>query len=81
MNPWVFLVLVVVVIVLALWIPRYRLRRAIAAPFPEEWVQFLERNLGVSWERETKANISVSLKDIVHDAIAKAVEAYREPDS
>jgi Mlc titration factor MtfA (ptsG expression regulator) len=47
MNPWVFLVLVVVAIVLALWIPRYRLRRAVAAPFPEEWVQFLERNIGV----------------------------------
>jgi Mlc titration factor MtfA (ptsG expression regulator) len=47
MNPWVFLVLVVVAIVLALWIPRYRLRRAIAAPFPEEWIQFLERNVGV----------------------------------
>ena len=47
MNPWVFLVLVVVAIALALWIPRYRLRRAIAAPFPEEWVQFLERNIGV----------------------------------
>ena len=47
MNPWVFLILVVVVIVLALWVPRYRLRRAMAAPFPEEWVQFLERNIGV----------------------------------
>jgi Mlc titration factor MtfA (ptsG expression regulator) len=47
MNPWVFLLLVVVAIVLALWIPRYRLKRALAAPFPEEWVQFLERNIGV----------------------------------
>ena len=47
MNPWVFLVLVVVAIVLALWIPRFRLRRAMAAPFPEEWVQFLERNVGI----------------------------------
>jgi hypothetical protein len=47
MNPWVFLVLVVVAIVLALWIPRFRLRRATAAPFPEEWVQFLERNVGI----------------------------------
>jgi Mlc titration factor MtfA (ptsG expression regulator) len=47
MNPWVFLVLVVVAIVLALWVPRYRLRRAVAAPFPEEWVQILERNIGV----------------------------------
>ena len=47
MNPWIFLLLVIVAIVLALWIPRYRLRRAVAAPFPGEWVQILERNIGV----------------------------------
>ncbi len=47
MNPWIFLLLVIVVIVLALWIPRYRLKRAVAAPFPEEWVQILDRNIGI----------------------------------
>jgi Mlc titration factor MtfA (ptsG expression regulator) len=46
MNPWIFLLLVIVAIVLALWIPRYRLRRAVAEPFPEEWVQILDHNIG-----------------------------------
>jgi Mlc titration factor MtfA (ptsG expression regulator) len=47
MNPYVFLAAVVVVIVLALLIPRYRLKQALAAPFPEEWVRILETNIGV----------------------------------
>lgn len=47
MNPWIFLAVVVAAILLALWMPRYRLKKAIAAPFPEEWVEILERNIGV----------------------------------
>ncbi|MBT8048503.1 MAG: zinc-dependent peptidase [Xanthomonadales bacterium] len=47
MNPWIFLALVLVVIALALLIPRFRLKRAVSAPFPEEWVPILERNIGV----------------------------------
>lgn len=47
MNPWMFLTLAVASIVLALWIPRYRLQRAIAAPFPTEWVNILEQNIQV----------------------------------
>ena len=47
MNPWLFLGLVIVVIVLALWIPRFRLKRAIEAPFPGQWVEILERNIQV----------------------------------
>jgi Mlc titration factor MtfA (ptsG expression regulator) len=47
MNPWMFLALAVASIVLALWIPRYRLQRAIAAPFPTEWVNILEQNIQV----------------------------------
>jgi Mlc titration factor MtfA (ptsG expression regulator) len=47
MNPLIFLALVVIVIALALWIPRYRLKRAIAAPFPQEWVEILEHNIGI----------------------------------
>ena len=34
-------------IALALLIPRWRLRRAVAAPFPAEWVEIVERNIGV----------------------------------
>ena len=47
MNPWIILILVVIAIALALWIPRYRLKKAIAAPFPEEWVSVLERNIEI----------------------------------
>lgn len=47
MNPWVFLAITVLVIAAAVWIPRYRLKRAIEAPFPNEWVEILERNIGV----------------------------------
>lgn len=34
-------------IMLALLIPWWRLKRAIAAPFPQEWVTILERNIGI----------------------------------
>ncbi len=47
MNPWILLSTVLVAIVLALWIPRFRLKRAVSAPFPEQWVEILERNIGV----------------------------------
>jgi len=47
MNPWIFLGLIVIAIILALWIPRVRLKRAVEAPFPEQWVEILERNIQV----------------------------------
>ena len=47
MNPWFFLALVIAGIAIALWIPQWRLRRALAAPFPLEWEDILKRNLGV----------------------------------
>lgn len=47
MNPYALLIAVIVVIALALWIPRFRLRRALAAPFPPAWVAFLEENIEV----------------------------------
>jgi Mlc titration factor MtfA (ptsG expression regulator) len=47
MNPWIILVVAVVAIALAVLIPRYRLMRAVAAPFPEEWVGILERNIEI----------------------------------
>ena len=36
------LIFVAVTAILALWIPRVRLKRAIDAPFPNKWVQMLE---------------------------------------
>ncbi len=56
MSPWIILTLVVIAISLALWIPRYRLKRAVAAPFPEEWVLVLERNI------EIYRNLPMSLR-------------------
>lgn len=47
MNPWLFLSLAIAGIAIAVWIPHYRLKRALAAPFPEEWVHILERNIQV----------------------------------
>lgn len=45
--PWLMLAVVAVAIVLALWIPRYRLKRAIAAPFPQAWIDIVERNIQI----------------------------------
>lgn len=47
MNPWVFLTAAIVVIAVAAWIPYFRLKRALKAPFPEEWVHILERNIQI----------------------------------
>ena len=47
MNTWLFLALFVVSIGLALWFPRWRLRRALAVPFPDEWVDILEGNIAI----------------------------------
>jgi Mlc titration factor MtfA (ptsG expression regulator) len=44
---WIFVVLVLIGITLALVLPRYRLKKAIAAPFPDEWVAILERNIAI----------------------------------
>jgi Mlc titration factor MtfA (ptsG expression regulator) len=47
LNPWLFLFLAVVGIAIAVWIPHYRLKRALRAPFPAEWVTILERNIQI----------------------------------
>jgi Mlc titration factor MtfA (ptsG expression regulator) len=47
MSAWIILFLVIVAILAALWIPRIRLKRAIDAPFPPEWVALLENNIQV----------------------------------
>lgn len=44
---WLILPLVLLGIVLALWIPHWRLKRAMSRPFPEDWVRILERSLPV----------------------------------
>lgn len=47
MGYWIFVALVLAGMVIALVVPGYRLKKAVAAPFPEEWVAILERNIGV----------------------------------
>lgn len=47
MGYWIFVALVLLGMSIALVLPGYRLRKAIAAPFPDEWVAIVERNIGV----------------------------------
>lgn len=47
MAYWIFVVLVLAGVCIALVLPPYRLKKAIEAPFPEGWVVILERNIGV----------------------------------
>ena len=47
MSYWIFVVLVLAGTVAALYVPRFRLKKAIAAPFPDEWVAIVERNIAV----------------------------------
>jgi Mlc titration factor MtfA (ptsG expression regulator) len=46
-NPWLFFSAAIAAIVLALWIPRWRLKRALNAPFPGTWARVLEGNIRV----------------------------------
>ncbi|MGA9575106.1 MAG: M90 family metallopeptidase [Lysobacterales bacterium] len=47
MGYWFFVALVLAAMVIALVLPGYRLKKAIAAPFPDEWVDIVERNIAV----------------------------------
>jgi len=68
MNPWLILVLVAIAIVLALWIPHYRLKRAVAAPFPPEWVNFLESNIEIyrNLPMPLRHQLRLSIKQFLH---------------
>lgn len=68
MNPWLILILVLVAIAAALWIPKLRLKRAIAAPFPKEWVDILERNIGIyrSLPHELRMQLRRLIKQFLH---------------
>ena len=47
MAYWIFVVLVLVAVTVSLFLPRYRLKKAIEAPFPTEWVSIVERNISI----------------------------------
>lgn len=63
MGYWIFVFLVLVAITVALLLPRYRLKKAIAAPFPEEWVAILERNIAVY--RELPMELRLQLRKLI----------------
>ena len=69
MNPWIFLVLAIVAIALALWLPRFRLKRAMSAPFPDEWVDILERNIGVykNLPMPLRLQLRLLIKQFLHE--------------
>lgn len=47
MSPWWLLFLGLAAIALALFVPRWRLQRALSRPFPENWPSVLKRNSAV----------------------------------
>jgi hypothetical protein len=69
MDPWLLLLLGLGAIALALWWPRWRLRRALAQPFPDAWVEILERNIGVyrSLPRELRLQLRQLIKRFLHE--------------
>jgi len=44
---WIFVIFVLCAVAAALLIPRYRLKKAIAAPFPDAWVAIVEKNIAI----------------------------------
>lgn len=47
MSYWIFVAVALSGICLAILVPRYRLKKAVEAPFPEEWITILEQNIAV----------------------------------
>ena len=47
MNPLLWIALVTAAIVLSLWFPRWRLKRALSRPLPPEGLAVLEKNIPV----------------------------------
>ncbi|MEG2963083.1 MAG: hypothetical protein RR860_10390, partial [Janthinobacterium sp.] len=47
MNPLLWIALVTAAIALSLWLPRWRLKRALARPLPAEGLAVLEKNIPV----------------------------------
>ena len=47
MTYWIFVALVLLGVAIALVLPNYRLKKALEAPFPDEWVSIVETNIGV----------------------------------
>lgn len=68
MNPWLIPIVVGIGIVLAVWIPRYRLKKALEAPFPQEWIGYLEQNIDIYTRlpRELRLQLRKMIKQFLH---------------
>lgn len=68
MTYWVFVVLVLLAMAAALAIPRFRLKRALGAPFPAEWIAIVERNIGVypNLPMELRLQLRQMIKQFLH---------------
>lgn len=68
MAYWVFVVLVLAAIAAAIFVPGYRLKKAVAAPFPDEWVEIVERNIAVypSLPMDLRLQLRKLIKQFLH---------------
>jgi Mlc titration factor MtfA (ptsG expression regulator) len=65
---WIFVVLVLAGMAAALLVPRFRLKRALNAPFPAEWVEMLERNIAIyrNLPRDLRLQLRQLIKQFLH---------------
>ena len=63
MTYWIFVTLVLTAVTIALVLPRYRLKKAIEAPFPDEWVAIVERNIAVY--RKLPMDLRLQLRKLI----------------
>ncbi len=68
MTYWIFVGLVIVGVSVALVLPHYRLKQALNAPFPEEWVSIVESNIGVyrSLPKPLRLQLRKLIKQFLH---------------
>lgn len=68
MAYWIFVALVLAGIAAGLLVPRHRLKRALARPFPGEWVAILERNIGIyrKLPEELRLQLRQMIKQFLH---------------
>lgn len=68
MAYWIFVIFVLCAVAAALLIPRYRLRKAIAAPFPDAWVAIVEKNIAIYKDlpMELRLQLRKLIKQFLH---------------
>jgi len=68
LTYWIFVVLVLAGTAAALYVPRYRLAKAVAAPFPDEWIAIVERNIAVykSLPMALRLQLRTLIKQFLH---------------